>query len=51
MEDTLKFTGEMEHASQSRQDYVEFHAERPIIKKLQDRSALAINIHSSFAII
>lgn len=40
MEDTLKFTGEMEQASQSRQDYVEFHAERPIIKKLQDRSAL-----------
>lgn len=26
----------MEQASQSRKDYVEFHAERPIIKKLQD---------------
>lgn len=36
MEDTLKFTGTMEQASQSRKDYVEFHAERPIIKKLQD---------------
>ena len=36
MEDTLKFSGTMEQASQSRKDYVEFHAERPIIKKLQD---------------
>jgi hypothetical protein len=26
----------MEQSSQSRKDYVEFHAERPIIKKLQD---------------
>ena len=36
MEDTLKFSGGMEQSSQSRKDYVEFHAERPIIKKLQD---------------
>ncbi len=36
MEDTLKFSGAMEQSSQSRKDYVEFHAERPIIKKLQD---------------
>ena len=36
MEDTLKFSGPMEQASQARQDYREFHAERPIIKKLQD---------------
>ncbi|KAK4004593.1 Uncharacterized protein APZ42_018445 [Daphnia magna] len=36
MEDTLKFSGSMEQASQSRKDYVEFHAERPVIKKLQD---------------
>ena len=38
MEDTLKFSGDMEKSSQSRKDYVEFHAERPIIKKLQDNS-------------
>lgn len=36
MEDTLKFSGPMEQSSQSRKDYVEFHAERPVIKKLQD---------------
>ena len=36
MEDTLKFSGTMEQASQSRKDYVEFHAERPVIKKLVD---------------
>ena len=36
MEDTLKFSGPMEPVSQAKKDYVEFHAERPIIKKLQD---------------
>ena len=36
MQDTLTFSGPMEASSQSRKDYVEFHAERPIIKKLQD---------------
>jgi hypothetical protein len=36
MEDTLKFSGAMEQSSQSRKDYVEFHAERPIINKLHD---------------
>lgn len=36
MEDTLKFSGAMEPISQARSDYVELHAERPVIKKLQD---------------
>ena len=36
MQDTLTFSGPMEASSQSRKDYVEYHAERPIIKKLQD---------------
>lgn len=37
MEDTLKLGGDMgEQSSQSHKDYIEFHAERPTIKKLQD---------------
>jgi hypothetical protein len=49
MQDTLTFSGPMEASSQSRKDYVEFHAERPIIKKLQDnipvRPMNGIHVH------